>query len=105
MILDCDASGTAVGGVLSQYQNNQERVISNGSHPLNQAQRNYCTTKRELYSIVYFVQHFKKYLLGRKFILRVDHKPLLWLCNFQDANGIFARWISILGAYEYDLVF
>ena len=39
------------------------------------------------------------------FILRVDHRPLLWLCNFQDASSIFARWISILGAYEYDLVF
>ena len=44
MIHDCDASGTAV---LSQYQN-QERVISYGSHTLNQAQRNYYTTKREL---------------------------------------------------------
>ena len=105
MILDCDASGTAVGGVLLQHQNSQERVISYGSHTLNQAQRNNCTTKRELYSIVYFVQHFKQHLLGRKFIIRVDHKPLLWLCNFQDATRIFARWISILGAYEYDLVF
>ena len=101
MILDCDASGPEV---LSQYQNH-ERVISYGSHTLNQAQRKYCTTKRELYSVVYFVQHFKQYLLGRKFILRVDHQPLLWLCNFQDATGIFARWISILRAYEYDLVF
>ena len=55
--------------------------------------------------VVYFVQHFKQYLLGRRFILRVDHRPLLWLCNFQDASSIFARWISILGAYEYDLVF
>ena len=104
-LMDCDASGCAIGCVLSQYQDNQERVIAYGSHTLNQAQQNYCTTKRELYSVVYFVQHFKQYLLGRRFILRVDHRPLLWLCNFQDASSIFARWISILGAYEYDLVF
>ena len=104
-LMDCDASGSAIGCVLSQYQDNQERVIAYASHTLNQAQRNYCTTKRELYSVVYFVQHFKQYLLGRRFILRVDHRPLLWLCNFQDASSIFAHWISILGAYEYDLVF
>lgn len=72
MIPDFDARGTAVRGVLSQEQNNQDKVIAYGSHILNQAQQNYCTTKRELYSGIYFVQHFKQYPLGRKFILRVD---------------------------------
>ena len=104
-VLDCDASAHAIGGILSQYQSNVERVIAYGSHTLNSAQQNYCTTKRELYSIVYFVQHFKHYLLGRKFILRTDHASLLWLCNFKEPTGILARWISILGAYDYDTVF
>ena len=75
-VLDTDASGFAVGGILSQYQNNEERVIAYGSHTLNPAQQNYCATKRELYSLVYFLQHYKQYLLGRKFILRTDHAPL-----------------------------
>ena len=52
-ILDKDASGSAVGGILSQYQGNQDRVIAFGSHTLNAAKQNYCTTKRELYSVVY----------------------------------------------------
>ena len=100
-ILDVDASGSAVGGILSQYQGNQERVIAYGSHTLNASQQNYCTTKRELYSVVYFLQHFKQYLLGRKFLLRTDHAPLVWLCNFKEPSGILARWLSILGAYDY----
>ena len=104
-LLDVDASGSAIGGVLSQYQNNEEKVIAYGSHTLNPAQQNYCTTKRELYAVVYFVQHFKNYLLGRKFILRVDHKPLLWLSRFREPTGILARWLSILGAYDYDIIF
>ena len=100
-ILDVDASGSAVGGILSQYQGNQERVIAYGSHTLNAAQQNYCTTKRELYSVVYFLQRFKQYLLGRKFLLRTDHAPLVWLCNFKEPSGILARWLSILGTYDY----
>ena len=52
-ILDCDSSGFAIGSVISQYQFNTECVIAYGSKTLNEAQRNYCTTKRKLYSIVY----------------------------------------------------
>ena len=66
---DTDASGVTIRAVLSQYQNTEEKVIAYGSYTLNPVQQNYCTTKRELYSVVYFVQHFKQYLLGRSFIL------------------------------------
>ena len=104
-LLDTDASGVAIGSVLSQYQNNEEKVIAYGSHTLNPAQQNYCTTKRELYSVVFFMQHFKHYLLGRHFILRTDHAPLLWLSRFKEPSGILARWLSILGSYDYDTVF
>ena len=105
IIFDCDSCGFAIGSVISQYQFNTECVIAYGSKTLNEAQRNYCTTKRELYSIVYFVQYFKYYLLGRRFIIRTDHAPLLWLCNFKNPSGILARWINILGAYEYEIKF
>ena len=102
-VIDTDASGYAIGCVLSQYQDNMERVIAYGSHTLNVAQQNYCTTKRELYSVVYFLQHYKQYLLGRRFILRTDHAPLLWLCNFREPSGILARLLSILGAYDFQI--
>ena len=44
-------------------------------------------------------------LLGRKFIIRTDHAPLLWPCNFKNPSGILAWWISILWAYEYEIKF
>ena len=76
LILDTDASGFGIGAILSQIQDGEERVLAYGSHVLNPAQQNYCTTKRELYAVVYFLQHFKQYLLGRRFILRSDYAPL-----------------------------
>ena len=101
-MLDTDASGFAIGGIISQKQSGTDRVIAYGSKTLNQAQQNYCTTKRELYSIVYFTQYFKHYLLGREFILRTDHAPLVWLCKkFKNPSGLWARWISILGQFTF----
>ena len=105
LLYDTHVSGFAVGGILSQYQNNEERVTAYGIHTINPAQQNYCATKRELYSVVYFLQHYKQYLLGRKFILRTDHAQLIWLCNFREPSGIIACWLSILGAYDYQVVY
>jgi hypothetical protein len=55
---------------LIQKQNGQERVVAYGSFTLSPAQWRYCTTRKELLSVVRFTQHFKHYLLGREFILR-----------------------------------
>ena len=66
-ILDTDASDFAVGGVLSQVQDGQERPISFASKVLNPAQRDYCTTSKELLAVVVFTRHFRHYLLGRVF--------------------------------------
>ena len=103
LILDTDASGFAIGGMLSQVQEGVEIVIAYASHALNPAQQHYCTTKRELYAVVYFLQHFKQYLLGRRFILRSDHAPLKWFCSFREPEGILARWLSILSPFDFEM--
>ena len=46
-ILDTDASNTAIGCVLSQQQEGEERVIAYGSKMLSLSQRSYCVTYRE----------------------------------------------------------
>ena len=51
-ILDTDASNFGLGGVLSQIQNDQERVVAYCSRALRPSQRRYCTTKREMLAAV-----------------------------------------------------
>ena len=62
-----------------QLQNGVERLIGFGSFVLDSAQRNYCTTRKELLTVVRFTRYFKHYLLGRRFTLRTDHNSLIWL--------------------------
>lgn len=96
-VLDTDASQMKAWAVLSQIQDWEEKVIAYASKTFNKAQQNYCTTKRELLAVVNFVRLFCQYLIGRRFVLRNDHAPLiLWLKNFKDPEGMYARWITIL---------
>ena len=44
--LDTDASDIGIGGVLSQVQEGEERVLSYGSRTLSKSERNYCVTDR-----------------------------------------------------------
>ena len=75
-IVDTDASNTGIDSVLSQVQENEERVIWYASKKLNRAQRQYCVTRRELLATVIFLQEFRHYILGQKFVLRTDRNSL-----------------------------
>jgi len=98
-ILDTDASGFAISGVLSQVQDGVEVPLSFASNKLNKAQRNYCTTKRELMAIVVYSRKWKHFLIGSDFMIRTDHHSLRWLLNFKDAEGMMGRWLATLSEY------
>ena len=73
-ILDTDASDVRIGAVLSQISDDGlERVIAFGSRTLSKPERKYSVTRKEMLSVVYFCNHFRHYLLGRKFTIRTDH--------------------------------
>ena len=103
-ILDTDASNFGLGGVLSQIQDNVERVIANCSRALRPSQRKYCTTKREMLAAVPMCIQFRSYLRGTKFTLRTDHKSLVWLHRFKDTEGMMARWLHTLQQFQFSIV-
>ena len=102
-VLDVDASGTGIGGVLQQIQNGRERVIAYASRSLNRAEKNYCITQKELLAVRFFVEYFRQYLLGRKFKVRTDHQALVWLFRLKEPRGRIARWIEVLSAYNFTI--
>ena len=99
-ILYTDASQHAMGAVLAQIQNGSERVICYASKSFSKAQSRYSITKSELSAIVNSTRHFKHYLLGRKFQTVTDHRASQWLYNFKDPDGLTARWLEKLAAFD-----
>ena len=82
-IIDTDASANGIGAVLSQMQNGEEKVIAYASKTLNDSQRKYCTTYRELLAVITFVKQFRHYVWGRHFKIRSDHASFIRLKKFK----------------------
>ena len=73
------------------------------SKVLSKSERNYCMTRRELLAVVFLVNHFRHYLLGRTFAIRTYHGALKWLFNFKEPEGQVARWIEQLSAFNFTI--
>lgn len=99
-ILDVDSSGFAIGSVFAQMQEGRERVIAYAGSGLNIAERNYCIIEKELLAVVFFLQYFRQYLLGRRFLVRTDHLALVWF-SLKEPTGKIARWLEILAPYDF----
>ncbi len=59
--------------------------------------------KRELLAVHNALQKFKYYLIGRKFLVRVDHQALSWLQRSKALSGQLERWATAMGDYEFDI--
>ena len=107
-ILDTDASGYAIGAVLSQVQKQEdgsdvERVISYASRSLKGPEQRYCTRRRELLAVVNFVKHFRPYIFGRKVLIRTDHASLRYIKTQGNPDDQSMRWITYLENTEYTI--
>ena len=104
-VLDTDASQhLSIGAVFSQLQpDGTERVIAYGSRSLNEHEKNYCATRLQMLALVTYMDHFRHYLLGRKFRLRTDHHSLVLLVSSKEPQGQVARWLERLQEYDYEI--
>ena len=90
--LTTDASGYALGAIISQKVEKDSLPITYASQQMNKAEQNYSTTERECLAVVWAVKHFRCYLYGWKITIITDHWPLKWLMNVKDPTSRLACW-------------
>ncbi len=103
--LFCDASNVAMGCILGQEIDEDFRVIANDSKVFSAAQRNYSTIQRELAAMRWAVQSFRHLLYGKKFIIHVDHQPLVYLNRMKLINARLARTLTDLSEFVFEIVY
>ncbi len=98
-----DASNTGVAAVLSQIQDEQERAIAYAGTSLTPPQRNWSTTDRELYGVIFGLKHFDMYVRYSKVEIITDHAALQYLTKQAPKGGKYNRWLMFLQAYDYTI--
>jgi hypothetical protein len=104
-ILRTDASLVGLGAVLLQYHAETPRPVAYASRKLLPRERRYSTIERECLAIIFGVDKFKFYLLGKEFILEVDHRPLVYLNKFKGNNSRLVRWALSLQPYRFRTIY
>lgn len=101
-ILITDTSNSAIGALLIQ-ENDQgkEQIIYSFSRGLEQAEKNYRTTDKELLAIVKSIDHFRHYLIGKEFIARTDHQALEYIWTCDNPTTRMLQWALKLQEYKF----
>ncbi|RVW86229.1 Retrovirus-related Pol polyprotein from transposon 17.6 [Vitis vinifera] len=99
----CDSSDLAMGAVLGQREDGKPYVIYYASKTLNEAQRNYTTTEKELLAVVFALDKFRAYLVGSSIVVFTDHSALKYLLTKQDAKARLIRWILLLQEFNLQI--
>lgn len=100
-ILTVDASTKGLGAILSQRQEGIEHPIAYASRTLNDSETKNAPFHLEYMAMAWACKHFKPYLLGRRFTLRTDHKPLQSLNKVKGAA--FDRCLLELSNYDFEV--
>ncbi|WCJ37739.1 Gag-Pol polyprotein [Euphorbia peplus] len=98
--LMCDASDTCVGAVLGQRVDKKFQPIYYASKTLNDAQKNYTTTEKELLAVVFAFDKFRSYLVLSKVTVYTDHAALRYLFAKKDAKPRLIRWMLLLQEFN-----
>lgn len=85
-----------------------KRPLAFASRTLTSSERNYAQLEKEALSLIFGVKKFHRYLYDRKFILIMDHKPLVSILRPKRGIPTLAatrlqRWAVLLSAYRHDI--
>ncbi|CEL53165.1 Retrotransposable element Tf2 155 kDa protein type 1 OS=Schizosaccharomyces pombe (strain 972 / ATCC 24843) GN=Tf2-1 PE=4 SV=1 [Rhizoctonia solani AG-1 IB] len=106
--LETDASGAALGSVLSQRQSDGRlHPIGFLSESFKGAEVNYDTHDKELLAIIHSLEHWRIYLEGTTEPITVftDHRNLEYWKELRTFNRRHARWHLLLADFNFQIVY
>ena len=102
-----DASNVGIAAVLYQRVYNEEtkkwdtRYISFMARSLQERERRYSATQKELLGIVFALTKFHYYIWGRFFTLYTDHRALTFIHTQKELNSMLTGWHETILSYDF----
>lgn len=104
LVMETDASGTAIGAVLSQA----DRPIAFFSRTLSASERNQSTVEREAMAIVEAARKWNEYLHTFPTLIKTDQRAISFIYSRNQSrikNDKLARWRLELSQFHYDIIY
>ena len=106
----CDASHSGLEATLDQWSDQNEWVpIAFAFRYLNTQEKKYSTNELELLAVVWAVDRFEHYLLGKEFVIATDHKALTSAFGEHRSNKTYQsrliRWVDRLLLYQFKVIY
>ncbi|XP_054290020.1 uncharacterized protein K02A2.6-like [Macrosteles quadrilineatus] len=90
-IVIADSSAYGLGAMLLQVEDKSPKVVMFASRTLQDCERRYAQIEKEALACAWAAEKFSKFLVGKKFRILTDHKPLVSLLGSKDLDTIPAR--------------
>lgn len=91
--IHCDASDTAIAGVLTQCHDGIDKPISYFSQKLSGAQQRYFATEKEALAVLNSIEKFRCYIEGSKFTVYTDASALTYILRSSwRTSSRLCRW-------------
>jgi hypothetical protein len=99
----CDASGEAIGAVLSQDHGAGFQPVAYESRKLTPAEKNYPVHEQELLAVIHALSTWRHYLEGIHFKCVTDHHSLRYINSQPSLSKRQARWVEKLQQYDMEV--
>ena len=101
-----DASSYGVGAVLIQESDSTWKPVAFALRTMTETEKRYAQIEKEALAVTWACEKFSTYILGMKFLIETDHKPLVPLLGTKHLDNLPPRVLRFrlrLARFDYDI--